>query len=62
MLALGSAGMVRELFFIPPRDLSMLRVGICMVLMLGPTAAWAWWRKQAEPSSPGPVSPSSSPP
>jgi len=63
MLALGSAGMARELFIIPARDMSLVRVGICMLLILGPAAAWLWVRArnpvgsmQDEGSSPSSVS------
>jgi hypothetical protein len=44
MLTIGSVGMARELFWLPPADLSLVRVGICMVLMLGPTIAVLWLR------------------
>lgn len=53
MLVLGSAGMFRELFLIPSRDLSLVVVGICMVLMLGPAVALVWLKGKAsiEPES-----------
>jgi len=44
MLAVGNAGMVRELFWVAPADFSLTRVTICAVLILGPTATWAWAR------------------
>lgn len=45
MLALGSAGMARELFFAPPQaDLDMRRVGLCIGLMLGPAVLHTLWR------------------
>lgn len=62
MLALGSAGMARELFWVPPADLSLVRVGICMVLMIGPAAVMIWLRARTpasndtEPSSPSSAS------
>jgi hypothetical protein len=64
MLTIGSLGMARELFWVPPGDLSLVRVGICMVLMLGPAVALLWLRGKtpatdSESSSPSPVSHSS---
>lgn len=60
MLAIGAAGMFRELFLLPPKDMSLVRVGICIVLMLGPTVALVWLRaKTPELTGPGPGSPSS---
>lgn len=67
MLALGSAGMTRELFFVPEPD--MRRVWVCIGLLLGPAALNSVWRMrnplESEPTptavSPSP-SPSSSPP
>lgn len=62
MLAIGSVGMARELFWVPPADLSLVRVGICMVLMIGPAAAMLWLRgrtaasSDSEPSSPSSAS------
>lgn len=62
MLVIGSVGMARELFWVPPADLSLIRVGICMALMIGPAAAMLWLRGRApastdtEPSSPSSVS------
>jgi hypothetical protein len=62
MLSIGSVGMGRELFWVPPADLSLVRVGICMVLMIGPAAAMLWLRGRVpastdgEQSSPSPVS------
>lgn len=44
MLALGSAGMGRELFF--TADLDMRRVGLCIGLLLGPAALNSVWRRQ----------------
>jgi hypothetical protein len=38
MLSIGSVGMGRELFWVPPADLSLVRVGLCMVLMIGPVS------------------------
>jgi hypothetical protein len=68
MLGIGSAGMARELFLVPAKDFSLVRVGICMVLMMGPAAAWVWWRSRlsestlSEPGSPSAVSRSPSQP
>lgn len=67
MLAIGSGGMFRELFLLPPKDMSLVRVGICIVLMLGPTVALVWVRGRltsigSEPSSPSSASSSSSHP
>jgi hypothetical protein len=62
MLTIGSVGMARELFWVPPADLSLVRVGICMVLMIGPAAVMIWLRGRApvstdtEPSSPSSAS------
>jgi hypothetical protein len=42
MLGLGSAGMTKELFFVPKPDL--VRVWVCIGLMLGPAVLEAWWR------------------
>jgi hypothetical protein len=62
MLIIGSVGMARELFWVPPADLSLVRVGICMVLMIGPAAAMLWLRGRVsastdtEPSSPSSAS------
>jgi hypothetical protein len=51
MLALGSAGMARELFF-APQDLDMRRVGLCIGLLLGPAALHSLWRaRQPLPDS-----------
>lgn len=57
MLALGSAGMARELFWVPGRELSLVRMGVCLLLILGPTVTWAWLRARIPPeqSSPSPV-------
>ena len=50
MLALGSAGMARELFFAP--ELDMRRVGLCIGLLLGPAALHSLWRaRQPLPDS-----------
>jgi hypothetical protein len=60
MLTLGSVGMARELFWVPPAELNLVRVGICMVLMIGPAAAMLWLRGKASVSNDGePSSPSS---
>ena len=47
MLALGSAGMTRELFFAP--ELDMRRVGLCIGLLLGPAALHSLWRARQPP-------------
>lgn len=65
MLALGSAGMTWQLFFVP--EPNMVRVWVCIGLLLGPAALNSVWRirnplpEQATPtvSSP-PPSPSPS--
>jgi hypothetical protein len=44
MLALGSAGVARELFWVPTASFSLLRFGICLALMLGPAAVTLWLR------------------
>jgi len=60
MLAIGGAGMFRELFLLPPKDLSLVRVGICLTLMMGPAIVLVWLRARTpELSGPGPGSPSS---
>lgn len=61
MLALGSAGMTRELFFIVEPD--MRRVWVCIGLLLGPAALNSVWRRQPLPGDSTPttdVSPSPS--
>jgi hypothetical protein len=52
MLALGSVGMGRELFF--TSDLDMRRVSLCIGLLLGPAALNSVWRRQplSEESTP----------
>lgn len=68
MLALGSGGMTRELFFVPTPDLT--RVWVCIGLLLGPAALASVWRMrnplpgdESMPAvSPSPSSPSPSPP
>jgi hypothetical protein len=64
MLGLGSAGMTRELFFVP--EPNMVRVWVCIGLLLGPAALNSVWRMRnplpLEPeSTPTAPSPSSSP-
>lgn len=60
MLAIGSGGMFRELFLLPPKDLSLVRVGICLALMMGPAIVLVWLRARTpELNGPGPSSPSS---
>lgn len=60
MLVIGGAGMFRELFLLPPKDLSLVRVGICLTLMMGPAIVLVWLRARTpELSGPGPSSPSS---
>jgi hypothetical protein len=44
MLALGSAGMTRELFF--AGELDMRRIWLCIGLLLGPAALNSVWRRQ----------------
>jgi len=62
MLALGSAGMTRELFFVP--EPNMVRVWVCIGLLLGPAALNSVWRMrnplEQSPTSTG-ASPSQSP-
>lgn len=68
MLAIGAAGMFRELFLLPPKDLSLVRVGICLTLMMGPAIVLVWLRAKTpelsgqEQSSPSSGSSSSSRP
>jgi hypothetical protein len=60
MLGLGSAGMARELFWVPVKDMSMARVTVCMLLMMGPALVWVWWRARLPANTPsGSDSPSS---
>jgi hypothetical protein len=59
MLGLGSAGMAKELFFVPKPDL--IRVWVCIGLMLGPAVLEAWWRAKNPTPSPEPSEPSASP-
>lgn len=66
-LALGSAGMVHELFLVSQPN--MVRVSVSIGLLLGPAALYAAWRLRnpeppaVMPSGGGsPSSPSSSPP
>lgn len=64
MLGLGSAGMTRELFFVPTPD--MTRVWVCIGMLLGPAALASVWRmrnplpEQSVPTSTG-AGPSPSP-
>jgi hypothetical protein len=62
-LALGSGGMVHELFLTPSPN--MVRVSVSIGLLLGPAALYATWRlRNPEPVTPSgggsPSSPSSS--
>jgi hypothetical protein len=62
-LALGSGGMVHELFLVSHPD--MLRVSVSIGLLLGPAALYATWRlRNPDPVTPNaggsPSSPSSS--
>jgi hypothetical protein len=50
MLALGSAGMTRELFF--AAELDMRRIWLCIGLLLGPAALHSLWRRQPLPGEP----------
>jgi hypothetical protein len=59
MLALGSAGMVRELFFNPQPELDMRRVGLSIGLLLGPAALHSLWRARQPPPE---ATPTGSPP
>lgn len=58
MLALGSAGMTRELFF--TAELDMRRIWLCIGMLLGPAALNSVWRRQplSGESTPTDVSPS----
>lgn len=64
MLALGSAGMTRELFFVVAPN--MIRVWVCIGLLLGPAALNSVWRMrnplpEAPETTPTGSLPSSSP-
>jgi hypothetical protein len=64
MLALGSAGMTWQLFFVP--EPNMVRVWVCIGLLLGPAALNSAWRMrnplpEQPPAAPTVVSPPSSP-
>lgn len=61
MLALGSSGMARELFFTAGPDLDMRRVGLCIGLLLGPAALNSVWRRQQLPGESTPTDGSPSP-
>jgi hypothetical protein len=50
MLALGSAGMARELFFVDKPD--MLRVSLAIGMLLGPAALNSLWRRPPFPGEP----------
>ena len=61
-LALGSAGMVWQLFLVA--ELDMTKVWICIGLLLGPAALNSVWRMRnplPDPPTPTAVGPSSSP-
>lgn len=67
MLGLGSAGMTRELFFVP--EPNMVRVWVGIGLLLGPAALNSVWRArnplglESTPAAPSSLpSPSPSPP
>jgi len=60
MLGLGSGGMVRELFLVERPDLT--RMGVCMLLMLGPAVVESWWRARNPTPAVTPLPESSSTP
>jgi hypothetical protein len=54
MLALGSAGMTWQLFFVP--EPNMVRVWVCIGLLLGPAALNSVWRiRNPLPEQPTPT-------